>query len=192
MIRNIVAATTFAMTTAAAAQDSGEVLIKVHVEEIAVLQTIVDAATVTLTDTSTGVLGSPSVFDPTTDMAQFTLLSNYCIDSIDFSFPTVTGVRTNPAAFFGAATGLGTGNTLGVLPFVRYETGIATFGPLSSLSGRAADAPLRVSGSSGGFCGGAHDIFVGAATRWDLTIPSEPIYALADIYRLPVTATIVP
>jgi hypothetical protein len=192
MLGRTIAIVSFALTTAAAAQNTGEVIIKVNVEEIAVLQTTVQSATVTLTDTSTGVAGSANVFAPTTGMAQFTLLTNYCIDSIDFDFPTVTGVRTNPAAYFGAATGTATGNTLGVLPYVRYDTGITTFGPLASLSGRMTDAPLNVSGSSGGFCEGAHDIFIGAATRWDLTIPTEPLYALADTYRLPVTATIIP
>ena len=50
----------------------------------------------------------------------------------------VTGIRPSPAVYYGAAKGLVNNNTLGVQPFVRYGTGVATFRNLATLTGSVA------------------------------------------------------
>lgn len=176
----------------AAATESGEVELRVIVEEIAVLETVVQSVSVDMTDSGPTVAGSASALGPTDGMARLRLVTNYCIDGLQFDFPTATGLRPSPAAYYGAATGIATGHTLGVQPFLRYDAGLKSFGSLLALDGRATDAPLTVSGSSGDFCNGVHDLFLGAVSRWDLTLPGEPVFAAPDTYRIAISATIIP
>ncbi|WP_397543756.1 hypothetical protein [Roseovarius salis] len=166
--------------------------IDVVVQEIAVISVVEDSASTTVTDSSPTYAGDPSPVANTDDMAHLELMTNYCVDGVEFEFDTVSNIRPDPGAFYGQAVGQSTGNTLGTLPFVRYASGVATFGNFLTLNGSPVDAPLTVSGTTGGFCGGVHDIYIGLVTRWDFTLPGEPHFAAPDTYTIPITATLSP
>ncbi|SEP23744.1 hypothetical protein SAMN04490248_1486 [Salinihabitans flavidus] len=189
-IRAAAAAATV-LAAPATAKATSEAEIKVVVQSIAQLQVITGSSTTIMTDNTLTAAGDPSPLGGTSGMGHLQLSTNYCIGGIEFDFPTVTGIRGNPSAYYGAAEGLSTTNTLGVQPFVRFPTGSLSFGSLPALSGRATDAPLSASGLTYGLCDGTYDIFIGLVTRWDLTLPPEPMFAVPDTYRIPVTATIV-
>jgi len=174
----------------AAAQSTAEV--EVVVQSIAQLTVVEGSATTIVDDTTLTTAGDPNLLAGTGGMAHLQLSTNYCVDGLEFDFPTVTGVRGTPSAFYGAAEGLSTENTLGVQPFVRFPdtSGLLGFGNLAALSGNTSDAPMTAAGVSFGLCDGTYDIFVGLATRWDLTLPGEPMFAAPDTYRIPITATI--
>lgn len=176
----------------ASAQTTANAEIEVVVQSIAQLEVIEGSATTIMDDTTLTTAGDPNPLAGTGGMAHLQLSTNYCVDDVAFDFPTVTGIRGNPSAFYGAAVGLNNSNTLGVQPFVRFPStsGLLGFGNLGALGGRAADAPLETSGVSFGLCDGTYDIFVGLATRWDLTLPPEPMFAAPDTYRIEITATI--
>jgi hypothetical protein len=182
---------------AAAAQNIGpaqDLLLYVHVAEIAQLNIVTNNATVNMVDVNTTVLGTTDVLQPPTGMGQITLTSNYCIGGITFDFATVTGLRVNPTRIYGAAIGDVTGDILGVQPFLRTATssGLQSFGNLIGLAGSTTNAPLVLSGASNGFCNGVYDIFAGLVTRWDLTLAPGPLFAAPDTYVIEITAEIIP
>ena len=110
----------------ATAQSPAEADVKVVVQSVAQLQVVTGSATTTMTDNTLTAAGDPSPLGGTAGMGHLQLSTNYCIGGIEFDFPTVTGIRGNPSAFYGAAEGLSTTNTLGVQPFVRFPTGSLT------------------------------------------------------------------
>jgi len=168
--------------------DPALVEIKVAVQEIAVLSVIEGSASTTMNDPNPTFVGSTDLFGPSTGMAQLELATNFCV-GLQFDFPTVLGIRPSPIRFYGQAEGLGNSNTLGVMPFVRLENMVLSFG---GLSGSNSNAPISLSAASGGLCDGYYDIFIGLVTQWDLTLMGEPMFAEPDTYRIPITVSLVP
>jgi len=187
-----ISALSIASLAAAPVMAAENVNINVVVQEIAVISVVEGSASTTITDSSPTFAGDPSPVADTDDMAHLELMTNFCVGGVEFDFDTVTNVRPDPGAFYGQAIGQTNGNTLGTLPFVRYATGVQTFGNFINLDGSPVDAPLSVSGVSGNFCAGVHDIYIGLVTRWDLTTPPEPVFAAPDTYTIPITVTLSP
>lgn len=193
MIRCVALAAAVATILAApaTAQATGASQVGIVVQSTAQLTVIDSSSSTAVTNNTVTTAGSTALTGSTAGMGHLRLVTDTCIGGIEFDFPRVTGLRGNPSAFYGKAVGQGSGNTLGVQPFVQLPTGSLSFGILSGMNGQDADAPLSASGATYGLCSGAYDIFVGLATRWDLTLPGEPMFAAPDTYRIPVTATIV-
>lgn len=165
--------------------------VKVEVQEIAVLSVVEGSATGIMDDPNPTSVGSTSLFGPPIGTAQLALDTNFCV-GLEFDFPTVTGLRPNPGAIYGRGVGQGNGHTLGMMPFFVVEGTTKQFGGTSPLLGSTTPSPLSLSAASGGLCNGVYDIFVGAVTQWDLTLPPEPMFAEPDTYSIPVTVSLVP
>lgn len=165
--------------------------IEVAVQDIAVLTVVTQTASAVLNDPDPTVVGVASPLWPPAGMAQLELATNFCV-GLQFSFDTVTAIRPNPTRYYGQALGQSSGNTLGVLPFVRAEGHVSFFGNPATMTGPSSAAPLMLSKSSTGFCNGYFDIYLGAVTQWNLTMVPEPVFAAPDTYVIPITATIVP
>lgn len=180
-----------------------EVTINITVEPIAVLDVVEGSATVIMG--SSDRVGYPM---PTNELAHVQLSTNFCVAGIKVDYPRVTGLRGGfPNQWYGEATGLVTTNTLGVNPYAFIGTGTLAHGgfvstlldttidPSLPLPGAAANLPLSISGGSAGLCSpanGTFDIFLGVVSRWDLTLPPEPVFAAPDTYRIPLTVSIIP
>lgn len=171
--------------------DPALVEIQVAVQEIAVLSVVDGSASTVMDDPDPAAVGDPSSFVPTSDMAQLELATNFCV-GLEIDFPTVLGIRPHPISYYGQAIGIGNSNTLGVQPFYRVENSAGNFGNTTNLSGSSVDAPMSLSAATGNLCDGYYDIYLGAVTQWDLTLPGEPLYAEPDTYRIPVTVSLVP
>lgn len=169
-----------------------DVQVEVQVQLTAQLKVLTPSGGGQLSTGGTGFVGDPSPSGPTDNMGRIRLFTDHCVGGVAFDFPKLGGIRPSPGAWYGAATGRNKGHTLGVQPFVRHARGVQSYGSLSAMNGAANDRPLFVPGPGAGFCNGAHDFFVGLATRWDLTLPGQPRFAEPDTYRIPVTAVIVP
>jgi hypothetical protein len=195
MIRCVALAAAVAAILAApaTAQATGAEEVKIVVQSTAQLRVIDGSATTAMTDETVTTAGSTAPGGSTAGMGHLQLSLDYCIGGIEFDFPTVTGIRGNPSAFYGAAVGLSTGNTLGVQPFVRVPdsptSGLLAFGNLGALGGRENDAPLYTGGALD-LCDGTYNLFLGMVTRWDLTLPPQPMFAGPDTYRISIEATI--
>jgi hypothetical protein len=191
-------ASLLAAHSVAATADPEIVDLEVIVEPIAILEVIKQSTTVLISDTQ--LAGWPA---PLANLGRIRLSTNFCITAVVLDFPRVTGIRGFPSHYYGKATGLSTGNTLGVNPFA-VSTGIQAhggvgwmFAPSNAPLPGGTNKPLTLSGSSNDFCpepGGASifDIYLGVVSKWDLTLPSEPHFAVPDTYRIPITATITP
>lgn len=188
---SIAAASATLLLATPAAADPALVEIKVEVQEIAVLTIVEESATTIMDDPHPTSVGDPTSFGPTPGMAQLELATNFCV-GLQFDFPTVLGIRPSPIEYFGQATGLGNQNTLGVLPFIRVGNWASNFGNASNLSGSSVNAPITLSSGTGNLCHGYYNLFIGLVTQWDLTLPSEPLYAAPDTYRIPITVSLVP
>lgn len=191
----------------AAASDTAEVQININVEEIAVLQVLSGIANVIVADSNRA--GYPA---PEASLAKVRLFTNYCIGGLQIDFPRVAGLRGGfPSHYYGRATGVGNGNTLGANPYA-YVTGpsgtqvahggVAStlnntfFNPTTPLPG-GLNQPLIMPGPSNNLCPepdgeGIFDLFLGAVTKWDLTLSPEPLFAAPDTYVIPLTVSIIP
>ncbi|WP_397543757.1 hypothetical protein [Roseovarius salis] len=177
------------------------VAIDVTVEEIAILEVRENEGAMRIDDSSLTFMGNPSsegsVFNTADgDHAGIALRTNTCLDFVVLEFPRATGFRgAPPGIYLGAATGQGTGNTLGVWP-EAYVVDTAT-GTLDTPGGAhdGSDSDLLVRGPDGTqaeFCNGVHEIALGVRTGWDLTLQSEQPLAPPDTYLIPMTGTLVP
>jgi len=169
--------------------DPAVIDISIQVQEIAVLTVVDQPASTVMDDPYPTYIGDPTWGGSTIGMAKLQLATNFCV-GVQFDFVTVSGIRPNPTRFYGRALGQSSGHTLGVQPFARWDGGVVGFG--LPVNGSTTDAPFGISKGSGNMCDGYYDIYLGAVTRWDMTLPPEPLFAEPDTYVLPVTATIVP
>jgi len=169
-----------------------DVDVTIKVQLAAQLKVVEAAGSGTISTGGTGFVGDPSPSGPTANMGRVRLFTDHCVGGVAFEFPRIAGIRSSPGAWYGVATGRNKGYSLGVQPFVRHAWGVQSYGSLSAMNGAASNGPLFVPGPGSGFCNGAHDFFIGLATRWDLTLPGQPRFAAPDTYRIPVTAVIVP
>lgn len=165
--------------------------VKVEVQEIAVLSVVEGSASTIMDDPNPTVVGSTPQGQLPTGTAQLALDTNFCV-ALEFDFPTVTGLRPNPNAIYGKGLGQGNGNTLGMMPYFFVKGINVQFGDNDALTGSSEPPPMVLSKDTGDLCNGVYDIFVGAVTQWDLTLPPEPMFAEPDTYRIPITVSLVP
>lgn len=177
-----------------------EVTIEIEVQEIAVLSVEDGTGHVTIDSFERGGFTVPT--DPN-ELARISLSTNFCIGSIEVDFQRVTGLRGgDPNAWYGQAIGNANQNTLGVAPYMLTPLQAVFFGGIGNPFGLpgnpvagGANEPLTTSGVSAGVCSpanGVFDISLGAITKWDLTLPSQPLFAAPDTYTIPLMVSIIP
>jgi len=179
----------------------GDANVDVLVQEIAILEVAQSDGFMVINDTSFSVMGNPSSDGDVLDggngnYARVALRTNVCLDLVLVEFPRAAGFRNAPAGSrLAVATGQDTGNSLGVWPRAfRIDTVTGDF-MADAFVHDGSDSDLSVSGPSGltqDFCNGVHELALGVATAYDITLDGEQALAPPDTYIIPLTGTLVP
>lgn len=198
---------------------SETVNIDVTVQEIAELTVANPTGTMVIDSTTDSFMGNPSssgsVFNnATSTLAEIRLDTNYDIDNIEVSFPTVRGGNAlgrvrgfDNTTYFGRATNIdanAASQTLGVWPQagVLDGPGGTIVGGGGSMQTNPADGNAiyvtnaignDVSGGVGAqipFGNGTHYIGLGVSTNWTNTLNGEPVFAEPGTYAIELTAMI--
>ena len=197
--------------------DPATVDVNVEVQDIAILEVLDDDGNMVIDDNSDTFMGNPSssgtTFDTNVgDFAELRLLTNFTVDSVDFTYDTVRNIRNDPtdpsSTFngtgfenFGRAIGQSNGNVLGVYPQVGVvdSTGgiIGGGGGIFAHDGSPGGTAPRTISVDGpdrstptGFANGTHEFAVGVSTNWSRTRLTEPQFAEPDTYTLTIEAVI--
>jgi len=180
--------------------------IDVVVQNIAELNVLTGAASMTIDDSSDTFMGQPSStgssFDAA-DLAVIQLNTNFDVSSINISYPKTNGIGGDHtlglSGWFGQAIGSVSGNTLAVWPQACVLPG-ATGGCVGGgggMIGNDSSSPVssivRTNTGGGAFGNGTHFIGLGVSTNWDRVPAAGPeVFAAPDTYSIQLTATIFP
>lgn len=177
--------------------------IDVVVQQVAELNVLAGAASMTIDDSSDTFMGQPSSggssFDAA-DLAVIQLNTNFDVTSIDITYDKVDDIAGfGTGVWFGEAIGGGTNNTLGVWPqagVLDSPTGsvIGGGGGMIGNDSSSSTAPIVRTNTGGApFGNGMHYIGLGVSTNWDRVPAAGPeVFAAPDTYSIELTATIVP